>query len=48
MSFIEKIYAQGGQVYEVGGTLRDRLLGHPHKDQDLLVAKVPLTELIRL
>ncbi len=48
MKFIEMIESQGGEVYEVGGTLRDRLLGLPEKDQDLLVTKIPLADLVGL
>ncbi|HCU26013.1 MAG TPA: hypothetical protein DF383_13430 [Deltaproteobacteria bacterium] len=45
MSFIDKIYHHGGQVYEVGGTVRDALLGQPHKDKDYLVTKLPMESL---
>lgn len=48
MSFIDKIYQNGGRVYEVGGTLRDTILGHPHKDKDLLAVKIPMEELKKL
>ncbi|MDL1871279.1 CCA tRNA nucleotidyltransferase [Deltaproteobacteria bacterium PRO3] len=48
MSFIDAIYQAGGRVYEVGGTVRDELMGHPHKDKDLLVAGVPFEALVRL
>ncbi len=48
MNFIHKIYEQGGQVYEVGGTVRDTLLGHPPKDKDLLVTKIPLEKLKKI
>ncbi|MDO8461843.1 MAG: HDIG domain-containing protein, partial [Deltaproteobacteria bacterium] len=36
---------ENGEVYEVGGTVRDRLLGLAHKDRDLLVAKLPFEKL---
>ncbi len=42
MKFIDAIFEQGGEVYEVGGSLRDRLLNIPIKDQDLLVRKLTL------
>ncbi|MFO1464531.1 MAG: CCA tRNA nucleotidyltransferase [bacterium] len=48
MSFIDAIYQAGGRVYEVGGTVRDALLGHPHKDKDFLVLKIPLPRLMQL
>src|SRR5262245_10957352 len=38
----------GGRVYEVGGTVRDRLLKRPHKDKDLLVTGLPLPDIQRL
>lgn len=45
MEFIEKIHAAGGEAFEVGGSLRDSLLGRPHKDRDLLITQIPLPEL---
>lgn len=38
---IEALYDAGGKVYEVGGAVRDRLLGIPVKDADLLVTGIP-------
>ena len=39
-----------GKLYEVGGALRDRLLGIPRtrKDTDYLVTDIPLVELVAL
>jgi tRNA nucleotidyltransferase (CCA-adding enzyme) len=48
MSFLKAIEDKGGCIYEVGGTLRDTLLGIPHKDKDLLVTGVSMEELIVL
>ncbi len=48
MSFFKAIEECKGQIYEVGGTLRDTLLGIPHKDKDLLVTGIPMPELISL
>jgi len=48
MSFIKAIQAQNGRIYEVGGTLRDTLLGIPHKDRDILVTGIPMHELVAL
>lgn len=45
---IDAIYAAGGKVYEVGGVVRDRLLGLPSKDADLLVTGVPAADLRKL
>lgn len=42
---IDAIHAAGGKVYEVGGVVRDRLLGLPSKDADLLVTGVPAAAL---
>ncbi len=47
-SFIETLTERGGGVFEVGGTVRDRLLGISHKDCDLLVTSLPLPEIIAL
>ncbi len=35
--FIPRLIAAGGEVYEVGGSVRDALLGRPIKDRDLIV-----------
>lgn len=45
---IDALYAAGGKVYEVGGVVRDRLLGITAKDADLLVTGVPPAELKKL
>lgn len=45
MSFLKAIEARNGQIYEVGGALRDLLLGIPNKDKDLLVTGIPMEEL---
>jgi len=45
---IDAIYAAGGKVYEVGGAVRDALLGLPHKDADLLVTGIPAKDLEKL
>lgn len=42
---IEALYDAGGKVYEVGGAVRDRLLGLPVKDADLLVTGIPAKQL---
>ncbi len=44
MNFIQAIHDQGGQIYEVGGTVRDSLLNRPHKDRDV-VCKIPYPKL---
>lgn len=46
--FEDIIYSAGGEVFEVGGTVRDRLQGLPHKDKDYLVTGVPLEKLSEL
>lgn len=48
MSFLKAIEEKGGCVYEVGGTLRDLLMGVPQKDKDLLVTGIPMQELAML
>jgi putative nucleotidyltransferase with HDIG domain len=40
--FIDDLVSAGGKVYEVGGTVRDRILGRPLKDRDLLVTGLPI------
>ncbi len=46
MNFLKKIEEKGGKLYEVGGTLRDLLLGIPQKDRDLLVTHLSIEELL--
>jgi len=48
MGFLKTIEERGGRVYEVGGTLRDAMMGLPHKDKDLLVTGLPMDELSAL
>lgn len=50
LSFLRTLQEGGAGVYEVGGTLRDSLLGVENKDHDLLVTGIaiePLTKLLR-
>ena len=42
---IKAVKDNGGNTYEVGGAVRDRLLGLPSKDTDLLVTGVPIEKL---
>ncbi len=46
LRFIDELHRAGGKVYEVGGTIRDRLLGLEHKDRDLLVTGIPLDQIM--
>ncbi|MBI2346215.1 MAG: HD domain-containing protein [Deltaproteobacteria bacterium] len=39
------IQSAGGRLYEVGGSVRDRLLGCPHKDRDYLVTGIAIDRL---
>lgn len=48
MSFIDAIYKSGGQLYEVGGTVRDSILGRPHKDRDFVVCHIAYSELKKI
>jgi len=45
LKFLDALLQSGGEVYEVGGTVRDRLLNLPHKDKDLLVRKLDIEKL---
>lgn len=47
-SFAHALAEAGGRIYEVGGTIRDRLLGIETKDRDLLVTGLPVDTLTRL
>lgn len=48
LNFIQKLFKSNGEVYLVGGNVRDHLLNIPHKDFDLLVRKIPYSSLIEL
>lgn len=45
LPFIRKILNSGGEVYLVGGNVRDLFLNIPHKDFDLLVRKIDYASL---
>ncbi len=44
-SFIDALIQAGGRVFQVGGSVRDRLMGHASKDSDLIVTKIPFDDL---
>ncbi len=46
-NFITRLLSVQGEVYLVGGTVRDILMGLPHKDYDLLVRGLPPEELVK-
>lgn len=46
--FVSDILNRGGEVYLVGGCVRDTLLELPLKDLDLIVTKIPFDELTQL
>lgn len=46
--YIDDIIRAGGRVYEVGGSVRDRLLGRRVKDKDLLVTGLPIESITRI
>ncbi|OGP09254.1 MAG: hypothetical protein A2048_10065 [Deltaproteobacteria bacterium GWA2_45_12] len=46
--FVDSIFKTGGEVYLVGGNVRDELLGIPHKDNDLLITGLPMESLMSL
>lgn len=44
----QQVIAAGGRLYEVGGIVRDRLLGRSIKDADYLITGLPLTQIQQL
>jgi len=44
--FIQHLISLGGDVYVVGGAVRDQLLGKQNKDIDLVVRELPLEKLV--
>lgn len=45
LEFEKEIYSAGGEIYEVGGSVRDSLLGIESKDCDYLVTGIPIDKL---
>lgn len=48
--YIDQCFNAGGEIYFVGGTIRDVFLGIPHKDFDLVIRGIPqekLTEILK-
>ena len=45
LSFASEIKKLGGQIYSVGGAVRDEFLGKESKDLDVIVTGIPLEEL---
>ena len=48
LPFKDEILKAGGKIYSVGGAVRDGLLGKESKDLDILIAKIPIDQLIRI
>ena len=48
LPFKNDVLKAGGKIYSVGGAVRDGLLGKESKDLDILIAKVPIDELMRI
>lgn len=46
--FIESIINNDGEVYMVGGIVRDLILNKPNKDIDLVVRKISINKLIKI
>jgi len=46
--FFKEIQNAGGEVYLVGGCVRDEILGRPIKDLDLIVRLIPMDQLISI
>lgn len=43
--FLEPLWSAGAEIFEVGGSVRDRFLGIPHKDKDILIRGLPMERL---
>lgn len=46
--YIECLIKAGGKVYEVGGSVRDRLLKRSIKDRDILITNLPLESISKI
>ncbi len=47
-AYLRALKEAGGLVYEVGGTVRDRLMGHPPKDRDYIVCRLTIKQLTQI
>lgn len=47
-AYLRALKEAGGLVYEVGGTVRDRLLDHPSKDRDYLACRLTIKQLTQI
>lgn len=47
-AYLRALKDAGGLIYEVGGTVRDRLLDHPSKDRDYLVCRLTIKQLTQI
>ncbi len=45
IAYLRALKDAGGLVYEVGGTVRDRLMGHPSKDRDYIVCGLSIKQI---
>ncbi|OGQ07352.1 MAG: hypothetical protein A3G32_05120 [Deltaproteobacteria bacterium RIFCSPLOWO2_12_FULL_40_28] len=48
LDFVKKLQAHGGEVYLVGGNVRDYFLGYPHKDLDLIIRKLSYEQIVSI
>ena len=48
LPFKDKIESMGGEIYSVGGAVRDEYLGKPSKDLDIVVRGIPEKDLLSL
>ena len=48
LPFKDDVLKAGGKIYSVGGAVRDGLLGKESKDLDILIAKIPIDDLMRI
>jgi len=48
LQFLRDIWNANGEVYEVGGSVRDRFLGKPNKDADYLVCNLSIHTLAQI
>lgn len=47
-AYLKALIDAGGELYEVGGPVRDRFIGHIAKDHDILCRHIPIKQILKI